>query len=440
MYLEYGRVAHPPQFTRNTTMRFIIHSLFLLACCSPALADSGWLLTTADFRQQSVSLESIKDDGVTITIPGGASAQPTVVPFASFLQLDRSTAPRPSNAPYTLFLLSGDRVGGEPLGIENEQLLWKSPAVGELRFPLKSLKALVRGAQPPTNLDDDDERTEDLVLMNNGDSVKGIITALAPDKLTIEGDAALEVPMESVKVMYFALAGNPAAANTERAFRVRFSDGSSIAGPGVQSDGKKLVLTLADKSTRELPLSLISGVEQLNGPVSWLSSHAPAQTVQLPYFGSLQWPTRNDLTVGGRPIQFGNRTYSRGIGVHAYSRLDYALDGTYKAFRTQYAIAQEDKRQFADVTVRIKLDGKTVHEQPNVKAEALSPVVLVDVPPGAKMLTLEVDYGQANDTQDRFNWIEPALLREKPAVIEQPEPATKPTTRPATRPASSTQS
>jgi hypothetical protein len=411
-------------------MRITLPLFVCLVCNAATFADPGWLLTTADFRQQSVSLESIKDDGVTITVPGGASAQPAAIPFAAFLQLDRSTTPRPASAPYTLFLLSGDRVGGEPLGIENEQLLWKSPAVGELRFPLKSLKGLVRGSQAPANLDD--QRTEDFVLMNNGDSVKGIVTALAPDKLTIEGDAALEVPMESVKVMFFALAGNPAeAANAERAFRVRFSDGSSVAGPAVRSDGKKLVLTLADKSTRELPLSLISGIEQLNGPVSWLSSRAPARTVQLPYFGTLQWPTRNDLTVGGRPIQFGSRTYSRGIGVHAYSRLDYALDGAYKAFRTQYAIAQEDKRQFADVTVRIKLDGKTVHEQANLKAETLSPVVLLDLAPDTKMLTLEVDYGSANDTQDRFNWIEPALLKEKPAAVEQPEPATKPATRPA---------
>jgi hypothetical protein len=37
--------------------------------------------------------------------------------------------------------------------------------------------------------------------------------------------------------------------------------------------------------------------------------------------------------------------------------------------------------------------------------------VVIDLPKTAKMLTLEVDYGAANDTQDRFNWIEPALVR-----------------------------
>ena len=415
-------------------MRLIIPLLVCVFCGSPALADSGWMLTTADFRQQSVSLDAIADDGVKVTLPGGAG--PSVISFNAFLQLDRAAPSRAQNTPFTLFLLTGDRVTGEPVGIGNEQLIWKSPAVGEIRFSLKALKALVRGDAAPARLDE--ARTDDLVLMQNGDSVRGIVTALAPDKLTVEGDATLEVPMEAVKVIYFALAGNPAAPKGGRAFRVRFADGSSVTGPALTSDGKKLVLTLADKTTRDLPLFLVSGIEQLNGPVSWLSSRPPEQIVQIPYFGSLSWPTRTDATVGGRPIQFGSRTYSRGIGVHAYSRLDYALDGgdAYAAFRTQYAIAQEDKRQFADVTVRIKIDGATVHEQHNVKAETLSPVVLIDLPRGAKMLTLEVDYGQANDTQDRFNWIQPALLREKPAVVEQPDP----TTKPATRPASGTQS
>jgi hypothetical protein len=47
-----------------------------------------------------------------------------------------------------------------------------------------------------------------------------------------------------------------------------------------------------------------------------------------------------------------------------------------------------------------------------------------------KVITLEVDYGQTYDVQDRFNWIEPALLKVKP----EPAPATAPATRPASAP------
>jgi hypothetical protein len=40
--------------------------------------------------------------------------------------------------------------------------------------------------------------------------------------------------------------------------------------------------------------------------------------------------------------------------------------------------------------------------------------VTIDVA-GHKQLTLEVDYGQNYDVQDRFNWIEPAFLSFHPA-------------------------
>ena len=83
--------------------------------------------------------------------------------------------------------------------------------------------------------------------------------------------------------------------------------------------------------------------------------------------------------------------------------------------------------------MRIKVDGKLVHEKQNLRADVLAPVVIADLPKTAKMLTLEVDYGAANDTQDRFNWIEPALLRKKPAPPPPPPPPPTPTTKPTTQ-------
>ena len=56
-----------------------------------------------------------------------------------------------------------------------------------------------------------------------------------------------------------------------------------------------------------------------------------------------------------------------------------------------------------------------VHEKKNVRAGTLSPVITVDLA-GAKSLTLEVDYGAGTDVQDRLVWLEPALLKRKPAA------------------------
>ena len=104
----------------------------------------------------------------------------------------------------------------------------------------------------------------------------------------------------------------------------------------------------------------------------------------------------------------------------------------------QYAV--DDRLARADMTVRIKLDDKVVHEKQAVRAGALSPVIVADLA-GAKRLTLEVDYGGGTDVQDRLVWLEPALLRRKPAEepkIESPAPAPGPapeTAKPQAAPA-----
>ncbi len=129
----------------------------------------------------------------------------------------------------------------------------------------------------------------------------------------------------------------------------------------------------------------------------------------------------------GQPIFFKDRQYLRGIGVHSYSRLVFPLDGkSYTAFRTRYAIDPDARGGVADVTVRIKLDDKVVHERQHFRAGELSPAVVIDLN-GATSLTLEVDFGANMDAEDRLNWIEPALLKVRPcAEPVEPPPAIAP--------------
>jgi hypothetical protein len=186
---------------------------------------------------------------------------------------------------------------------------------------------------------------------------------------------------------------------------------------------------LADKSSRNLPLASVASIEQLNGPVSWLSSRLPSESVQTPLLDTPR-PARMDRSVTGKPIRFGERSYARGIGVAPFSRLTFPIDiasrGPYQTFRTQYAL-DAGAGQYADVAVSIKVDGKPVHERRKLMAGELSPVVLVPLPAAAKTLTLEVDFGGNYSVQDRFNWIEPALV--VGAVAQTPPPATAPATR-----------
>src|SRR5436853_4540737 len=142
--------------------------VLVLAAAAGAFADAGWVLTTADFRQQAVVLRGINEQGVTAG-PVGSDAGSKIW-YDDFVQLDRATKSRVGTGRFVLHLAGGTRILGDPTGYQDEQVIWNSPAVGELKVPLKEARALVRNGKSPDAIDA--ERTEDLVQMANGDTAK----------------------------------------------------------------------------------------------------------------------------------------------------------------------------------------------------------------------------------------------------------------------------
>ena len=89
--------------------------------------------------------------------------------------------------------------------------------------------------------------------------------------------------------------------------------------------------------------------------------------------------------------------------------MSFRVGGNYRAFVTSFGI-DDNSGPFADVNVRIKVDGQQRYEHRSVRRGELFGPLLIDVTNG-KRLELIVDYGQLGLIQDRFNWIEPALIR-----------------------------
>jgi hypothetical protein len=408
-------------FCRARHALLVLTLLLAAAASVRAEEKNDWTLTTSDLHSDRVALKSIDTSGIR-------TADRTVG-FDQFLQIDRVTNARAATGPLTLCLVDGQRVAGDAIDIAGDSLKWKSPVIGEMRVPVRTVSAVVRAGmplvEPPA-----EARTEDLLQLGNGDQIRGIISDVTPQAISIQpssGGDATAVPMDSIIAAYFAKKASGAATqpSQDRAFRVTLFDDSRVTARSIALDRDTLRLTLDDNSTRELKMSSVRGIEQLNGPVIWLSSLAPMDEVQTPYFGGASQPARMDRTVTGEPIRFNGRDYSRGIGVHSYSRLVFRIDPAFATsgiFRTQYAI--DGDQPWADVTVRIKVNDRVAYEKASVKSDAISPVVQLDLS-AARTITLEVDYGANYDVQDRFNWIEPALLRTKP-VATATMPATAP--------------
>jgi hypothetical protein len=382
--------------------RALFIGLMFLAGASASAATLPWTFKTAHFLTVEGDLLGITEAGITVRMPDGGER---ALAWDEFLAADRNAVAPTAAKGFALVLTNGDRMWGEPGGVVGEKLKWRGAMLDEIEIPLTRVAAMVKADHPTRG--GDEKRTEDSVSLANGDAVRGIISEVSDKAIVIQSNGQpVTVPLDSVLNAHFASAGG-AVAGAERGIRLNLVDDSSITANTIRLEGGKIALGLEGGVTRQVDLANVAGIEQINGPVSWLSSRPPIENVQTPYFEA-SFPARMNQSVTGKPIRAGEKTFSRGIGVHSYSRMSWDLDGDYNGFRTQYAI--DGDGPYANVTVRIKLDDRVVHEKTDVTAGQLAAVMAIPLE-GAKRLTLEVDYGKTYDTQDRFNWVEPALLK-----------------------------
>lgn len=403
----------------------------VLAICGTSSADEAWLLTTAQFKTEPVALKGFDSSGAKVA-PASGGAERTVR-MDDFLDLTRTLPQAQAGGRFVLHLAGGDRLSGEPVGLKGDSLIWKNADLGEISIPGSKLVAIT----PPAQSAPAERQHEDVVRLSNGDSLHGIISAMSGQSITVQASGGnSDVPIGSVASVVFAM--TPGGDQTRRGFRVRLDDSSSLVGSDVKLEGDHLVLTLGKNANHKIDLAHVTSIEQVNGPVSWLSARPPVEAVYYRFLGGPQEPAAYmDRQWGGqRRIDYKGRLFAHGIGVHALSRLTWALDGQYETLRTRYAV-ESDAGGLTDATVRIKLDDKVVYEKSQVRSGHISPVIYQDLK-GAKRLTLEVD-GGSGYAQDALDWIEPALLKQKPPQTPTTEPDdsdndAQPATAPASQP------
>jgi len=137
-----------------------------------------------------------------------------------------------------------------------------------------------------------------------------------------------------------------------------------------------------------------------------LSALPPQFTVQ-----DTGW-LRFDHNQAGAPLRIGTRTYERGIGTDAPSRITYQLDGAYRTFAADIGIdAAAGTRGSAVFTVQV--DGTTKFSSDLIGGGAAALPVQVDVS-GARTLTLVVSPGSDGGASDWADWADARVTRMPP--------------------------
>jgi hypothetical protein len=165
-----------------------------------------------------------------------------------------------------------------------------------------------------------------------------------------------------------------------------------------------------------VPAAAIALVLVEDGTVACLSSLPSASAPPSLPFGDdlgMRWEARIDRSVTGGPLVASGRTYSRGFGVHAPSRMTWKLDGAWKHLRGFVAVDDEVLRLSSrgSVVFRVLVDGKPLFTSKEMHGgdppAAITPIELA----GAKELELDVDAADGSIVADRADWLEMVLWR-----------------------------
>jgi hypothetical protein len=369
---------------------------------------------------KTVSKEDLFGDLLALSPMDGAlvhtAAGDQSIPLRDLVRITVATpVPRRPEREFTLTLTNGDVLYGKFAEARQDTVVFEASDVGRVATALESVAGIDAPAasQPAYRasvewFDRARATGEDRILLTNGDTVGGFITSVDAEGIAIQsplGDTAVSLR----RVVAVRLASPRAPAPQPPYLVLSFRTGGRLTVTDLKWSREAAEARLADGDRIQIEPERIAQVEVVGGRWEWLSRHAPISFEHTPML-SLGWESSTDRNVLGGPIVVAGETFEHGIGLHSRSSLTYDLKGAYTEFVTSFGI-DDDSGPFADVAVTILVDGQRRFEAPNVRRGTLHGPIRLDVARAARM-ELIVGFGENGDIQDRFNWVEPALIRE----------------------------
>ena len=188
------------------------------------------------------------------------------------------------------------------------------------------------------------------------------------------------------------------------------------------------------KNRRKIFVSLLLAVIILP------SIRAAAAEVMLSSLGvsgvEQEWgDAHTDQSVEGHPLRIGDEAFAHGIGTHAASTWQLALDGQGERFEAQVGVDDEVGKKGA-IVFRLEGDGKEIYNSGTLHGGDAAKAVSVSVE-GVKSLTLLVDAVGTSNEFDHADWGDAKMsmksgqpriaeLPKEEAVILTPKPAATP--------------
>jgi len=319
-------------------------------------------------------------------------------------------------------LVGGGRVFAELAGGDGEFLNLRLVGNKRLRLAIEEFQGLRIDERFPASWTEAVEPAEEgdrLYRVRGGgvDRIDGTIESFTSQSVTLDTAlGAKEFPWEEVAALFIEAFEEEFVGDEGELVVVDLVDGSRLPlyFKGLTAGGLDLVTRVG--SGLRLPLEVVAEVLVAGSGIEFLSELEPSTAESTSPFGDdlgMVWPVRKDRCTTGSPLRAGGRIWTRGIGVHAPSRIVYDLDGEWKSLRGRVAIDDEviSLPARGSARFRIKNGESLLWESPLLRGGDM-PVALPPIDlQGVRQLVLEVDMADEMHVGDRADWLRLILAR-----------------------------
>ena len=319
---------------------------------------------------------------------------------------------------------AGQSVLGHVAAAESEALSIELLPGTITRIPIDEIVSVAFPARVPHggSVSVEPPESGDRIFIERGagiDRIDGLLVEFQQEGVQFEGRLGQRLyPWRDVAALFVESLERPESAPEDSAgarIVVDIFGGGRLRGHFLRLAGSRLEFRREGGAEISLPVEAIQTVILDDGSFQFLSDMPPADAGPVSPHGDelgMVWPHRVDRAVDGGPLQAGGRRWSRGIGVHAPSKLSWTLEPKWKEFRALAAVDDSvlSLGSRGSVVFRVLVDGQERFRSGLVHG-GNPPLAITGIDlSNARELVLEVLDGEDLWIADRADWLQVILL------------------------------
>jgi hypothetical protein len=398
-------------------------SRLVVALVAPALLagalPSQMVVTLTDGTTTRGALTGIAADG---GFSWQGTGGPLKIPAERVAAVDSGAAIVPPGAgSFRIELATGDALVGSIEDGSADDVRVRNAGFGEITVALDDVIAIwnLEFPRAPESLPPVRGGAEMLYVDRDGrtDSLPGTLERIGKGQLVFSSDAGKDRAFSFgrdrvIAVKSAAVASRPPKGPVAVA---TMQDGSRLSGTLLPSDGARIGLRLSHGPEVSIDARRLKALAVANAALRYLSDLEPSGFTETPLFeGATPQGLHRDRGLrSGPPLRIGRQTFTKGILVPARSRVAYALDGQSTRFvATVGADASFPGGDLAgSVRATVLVDGKPAWTSGLMRAGQPGELVEVGGLHGARVLAIEVDFGDSFDAGARATFGNAMLIK-----------------------------